>query len=74
MKIDNVQLETIAEDQRPAIVMMNVEEVKCSDIKVEKSADAPYIVLKGVKNFEVKDFQGIKDRKIKLAKDVEIKK
>ena len=74
VKIDNVQLETIAEDQRPAIVMMNVEEVKCSDIKVEKSADAPYIVLKGVKGFEVKDFQGIKDRKIKLAKDVEIKK
>lgn len=74
LKIDNVEFETINEDKRPAIVLMNVEDIKFSDMKVDKSAEAPYFVLKGVKNFDVKDFHGIKDRNIAIADDMEIKK
>ena len=74
VKIDNVEFETIKEDKRPAIVLMNVEDIKFSDMKADKSAEAPYFVLKGVKGFEVKGFQGIKDRKIASAEDLEIRK
>lgn len=74
VKVDNVEFETVKEDKRPAIVLMNVEDVKFSDMKADKAAEAPYFVLKGVKDFEVKDFKGIKDREIASAEDLEIRK
>lgn len=70
--IDKVEFETINEDKRPVIVLMDVEDVKFQDMKVDKSADAPYFVLKGVKDFEVKEFRGVADQKIASAEDVEI--
>ena len=74
VSIDHVQFETIEEDKRPVIVLNDAEDVKFSDMKVDKSDEAPYFVLKGVRNFSVKDFEGVKDQKISSAKDVEIKK
>lgn len=74
VKVDNVEFETVKEDKRPAIVLMNVEDVKFSDMRADKADEAPYFVLKGVKDFEVKDFQGIKDREIASAEDMEIRK
>lgn len=74
VKIDNVEIAAIEEDKRPVIVLMDVEDIKFSDMKVDKSAEAPYFVLKNVKDFEVKDFRNIKDRKIATADDMEIKK
>ena len=74
VSIDHVQFETIEEDKRPVIVLNDAEDVEFSDMKVDKSGEAPYFVLKGVRNFSVKDFEGVKDQKISSAKDVEIKK
>lgn len=74
VSIDHVQFETIEEDKRPVIVLNDAEDVEFSDMKVDKSDEAPYFVLKGVRNFSVKDFEGVKDQKISSAKDVEIKK
>lgn len=74
VKIDNVEIAAIEEDKRPAIVLMDVEDIKFSDIKADISSDVPYFVLKNVKDFEVEDFRNIKDRKISYAEDIEIKK
>ena len=74
VSVDRVEFETIKEDKRPAIVLMDVDDIKFSDMNVAKSADAPYFVLKDVNGFEVRNFDGVKDKKIAVAKDVEIKK
>lgn len=74
VSIDHVQFETIEEDKRPVIVLDDAEDVVFSDMKVDKSDEAPYFVLRSVRNFSVKDFEGVKDQKISSAKVVEIKK
>ena len=74
VSIDHVQFETIEEDKRPVIVLKDVDGVEFSEMKVDKSADAPYFVLKGVKDFSVRNFSGVKDQKISSAKDIEINK
>lgn len=61
IKVENVVLETINRDERPAIVMMNVENVSLEDVKVDKAENVPYIVMKDAKNIELSDFHGLKD-------------
>ena len=70
--IDNVEFETIKEDKRPVIVLMEVDGIKLTDMKVDKSADAPYFVLKNVNDVEIADFEGVKDKTIKSTKHLEI--
>ena len=72
--IDNVTLETINEDKRPPIVLMDVEDVKFSNMKVDKSDEVPYIVLRDVENLEVENFRNVKDKVISVAKDKQIDK
>ena len=74
VRIDKVEFETLQEDQRPAIVLMDVDGIKFTEMQVDKSADAPYFVLKNVQNFQVKDFAGVKDRIVSSAKDMKIDK
>ena len=74
VRIDKVEFETLQEDKRPAIVLMDVDGIKFTEIQVDKSADAPYFVLKNVQNFQVKDFAGVKDRIVPSAKDMKIDK
>lgn len=74
VRVDKVEFETLQEDQRPAIVLMDVDGIKFSEMQVDKSADAPYFVLKNVQNFQVKDFAGVKDRIVSSAKDMKIDK
>lgn len=74
VNIDKVTFETIKEDQRPVIVLMDVDGIKFEDIKVAKAAEAPYFVLKDVKNFQVKEFLGIKDKMIHSTEHLEIRK
>lgn len=57
VKIDNVVMKTIKEDERPPIVLMDVEDVKFTDIKVDKAKDAPHIVMKNVRGFEGEGFR-----------------
>ena len=72
--IDNVTLETINEDKRPPIVLMDVEDIKLSNMKVDKADEVPYIVMKGVKNAELENFQNVKNRVIAAATDKEVTK
>lgn len=72
--VDKVVFETINEDERPVIFVKNAEDVLFSDIKVDKAAAASYIVLKDVKDLSIRDFKGVKDRKISVAKDMQIEK
>ncbi len=70
--IDNVEFETMKEDKRPVIVLMDVEDVSFSDMKVDKAPEAPYFVLKDVRDFSVRNFRGVKDRIIPKAHDKEL--
>ena len=74
VRIDKGEFETLQEDKRPAIVLMDVDGIKFTEIQVDKSADAPYFVLKNVQNFLVKDFAGVKDKIVPSAKDMKIDK
>lgn len=73
VKLDNVTLETMTEDKRPPIVLMDVENVKLDGMNVDKAEDVPYIVLKEVKGLEVKDFCGLEDMQVIRVDDQEIK-
>lgn len=70
--LDNVTLETINEDKRPPIVLMDVEDIRLSNMKVDKAEEMPYIVMKGVKDVELENFRGVKNKKMSVAKDLEI--
>lgn len=53
---------------------MDVDGIKFEDMKVAKADDAPYFVLKNVKNFKTKEFLGVKDKIIDFTEDLEIRK
>ena len=74
VRVDKVEFETLQEDKRPAIVLMNVDGIKFTEVEVDKSAEAPYFVLKNVRNFQVEDFAGVKDKNITSAENQEIYK
>ena len=74
VRVDKVEFETLQEDQRPAIVLMNVDGIEFTEVEVDKSAEAPYFVLKNVRNFQVEDFAGVKDKNITSAENQEIYK
>lgn len=72
--IDDIRLETLREDERPPVVLMDVEEVTLRHIKTDKAAAAPYVVAKEVKDLQIVDFHGIKDVKREKVTDLKIKK
>ena len=72
--IDNVTLETINEDKRPPIVLMDVEDVRFTNMKVDKADEVPYLVLRDVENMEIENFRNVKDRVVSVAKDKQIEK
>ena len=74
MTIDNVTLETINEDKRPPIVLMDVEDVRFTNMKVDKADEVPYLVLRDVENMEIENFRNVKDRVVSVAKDKQIEK
>lgn len=72
VRIDNVRLEFMEEDLRPAIVLMDVEDAGFSNVEADKADEAPCIVLKGVKNFRMDNSCGLEDTAISVADDVEM--
>lgn len=72
LKFNNIRLETIKEDGRPAIVLMDVDGVEFNQMKVDKTSDVPCIVLKEVNSFQAYNFNDIKSKKIKRAKNKEL--
>ena len=54
--------------------MMDVEDVKFSNMKVDKADEVPYFVLRDVENIEIENFRNVKDKVISVAKDKQIEK
>lgn len=71
--VDNVRLETVRPDTRPAIVLMDVEGVSFRDLSLGNAASSPRLVLKGARDVELRHFDGLKDRVIGSATDTLIK-
>ena len=75
LKLRNIRLEFVNEDTRPVITLMDVDGIKFSDLNADKSSEAPYFVLRNVKNFSTRDVEGVKDVIIKDSKGMmEIRK
>lgn len=72
VKFSNIQFETIEEDKRPVVVLMDVDGAEFDDVQVDKADEAPYFVLKGVNNFSASDVKGMKDVQVEQADDKEI--
>lgn len=70
--IENVVMETIYEDKRPAIVLTNIEGIMLSNIKVQESSEVPYIIVRNVKNLKISNFYGIKDKTMRIANKMKV--
>ena len=53
MELSNIEIAPVKEDQRPLIVMNDVEDVDLFRIKAPKLAGVPAAVLENVRNFSV---------------------
>ena len=71
--VDNVRLETVRPDTRPAIVLMDVEGVSFRDLSLGNASASPRLVLKDARDVELRHFDGLKDRVIGSATDTLIK-
>lgn len=69
VSFDNVVLETIEPDARPAIVLMDVENALFRNMTVDRMPTSKYFVLKNVTGFSTKSFTGMKDQSLKMVKD-----
>lgn len=73
VSIHNVTLETMEQDERPAVLMIDAENVRLNDMRADKPSGAPYVVLKNFENIELKDFCNIKDRILNRTKNKVVK-
>lgn len=64
VSINNVTLETIEQDGRPAVLIIDAEDVRLHDIRADKPVGSPHLILKEAKNIKLKEFCGLKDRTI----------
>ena len=67
ISIEDVKLETIEPDGRPAIVLQDVEGIRLHNMSVQLSDGAAPIVVNKVKSLEIKDFEGLKDSVVKAS-------
>ena len=65
----DVRIETIEPDSRPAIVLMDAEDIRFDGLSISNAASAPALVLRGVRNLQVSASPGLKDLRIKQADD-----
>lgn len=72
VRVDNVRLEFMEKDFRPAIVLMDVENISFCNVDVDMVDEVPCLVLKGVKNLKWDGFCRLKDNRISIAEDMEI--
>lgn len=72
LTLRNIRLETIEEDGRPAVVLMDVDGIEFNQMKVSKTPDVPCLVLKEVSRFQADNFNDIKSTKINRAKNKEL--
>ena len=69
VRLNNVVLETVQPDERPAVVLMDVENISFDGFSADRGQSAPLFVLKDVRDLKLNDVEGIKDKKIVNAAD-----
>jgi hypothetical protein len=63
----DVRIETIEPDTRPAIVLMDAEDIRFDGLSISNAASTPALELRGVRNLQVSGSSGLKDLRIKHA-------
>ena len=68
--VDNVKIETMKPDARPALLLVDTEDVRLRNVELDGPASGPSVVLRKAINTELNNVGNLKDRNIK---DVEKK-
>lgn len=68
--VDNVKIETMKPDARPALLLVDTEDVRLRNVELDDPASGPSVVLRKAINTEMNNVGNLKDRNIK---DVEKK-
>ncbi|HEX2851892.1 MAG TPA: glycosyl hydrolase family 28-related protein [Opitutaceae bacterium] len=61
LTVERLEVSFAKEDQRPAVVLMNVAGITFDHAKAERAASAPFFVLRGVKDFSTRGAAGLAD-------------
>ena len=69
----DVRIETATPDTRPAVVLMDAEDIRFDNLRIDNGTDAPAFVLRGVRDFSSSGAEGRKDLRIQDAKDKTIR-
>ena len=69
----DVRIETATPDTRPAVVLMDAEDIRFDNLRIDNGTDAPAFVLRGVRDFRSSGAVGRKDLRIQDAKDKTIR-
>jgi len=72
LTLRNVDLTPITPDQRPAILLDDVQQIDFESIKTSTAAGRPNYVLRQVENFSVLKSTGTKDQQVKKAAQKEL--
>jgi polygalacturonase len=69
LSVRNVDVRFVAEDNRPAVVLDNVTAATFSEVNMQRSASAPFFVLRNVRDFVARDCTGLTDVQRAVAKN-----
>jgi hypothetical protein len=65
LKLHDVQIHFMQDDFRPPFILDNVNGAILYDIQAQKSADAPYLMLRNVQEIDIQKMTGVKDINLK---------
>ena len=69
----DVRIETATPDTRPAVVLMDAEDIRFDNFRIDNGADAPAFVLRGVRDFRLSNTDGRRDLHLPTANDKTLK-
>ena len=69
----DVRIETIEPDTRPAVVLMDAEDIRFDNFSIRNGEDAPAFVLRGVRDFRLSGSDGRKDLHLRQSNDKTLK-
>ena len=69
----DVRIETAEPDTRPAVVLMDAEDIRFDNLSISNGADTPAFVLRGVRGFSSSGSEGRKDIRIRNADNKTLK-
>ena len=72
IRLSNVSLFCDGKEERPPIVLDDVQNITLTNMELQKPSDAPFFILKNVKEFKASQVKGIKDIEIDTVKDFSV--